>query len=163
MFPGHSRESSGRRREVKYLLYLFVVALWIGLGPVTSLPAQNPAAPAVDPNAVKLPTGLSYKDLLMGTGAAVGKGSLVTVHYTGRFTNGKIFDESHDEKAAPFVFVQGVSQMIPGWTMGVAGMQAGGRRQITVPPSLAYGTDGVRGAIPAGATLIYDITVVKVE
>ena len=159
MFPGHSRESSGRSGEVKYL---FTAFLWIGWAAFAPLRAQNPA-PAADADLVKLPSGLSYKDLLEGTGGEVAKNSLVTVHYVGKLTNGKSFDESHSDKEAPFVFVEGVSQMIPGWTEGVAGMKEGGRREIVVPSSMAYGTDGVRGAIPAGATLIYEITVLKVE
>jgi len=160
MFPGHPRESSEWRREVKYLLHLFGASLWIALA---SLPESAGAQNAVPNAPIKLPTGLSYRDQAIGTGPEVVKGSLVTVHYSGIFTNGKAFDESHNEKEPPFVFIEGVSATIPGWSQGLLGMQAGGRRQLIVPSSLAYGTDGVRGAIPSGATLIYDVTVVKIE
>ena len=157
MFPGHPRESSESRREVKYLFAASLLILF------TFLPRDARAQAAAADAYVKLPTGLSYRDQAVGTGPAVEKGSLVTVHYSGVFTNGKFFDQSHNEKETPLVFVEGISAMIPGWSQGLLGMQAGGRRQLIVPPSLAYGTDGVRGAIPAGATLIYDVTVVKIE
>jgi len=159
MFPGHPRESSEWQREVKQLLYLFAASLWIVLA---FLPKTVRAQTSV-PDAIKLPSGLSYRDQAIGSGPEVVKGSLVTVHYSGILTNGKAFDESHNEKDPPFVFVEGVSAMIPGWSEGLLGMQVGGRRQLIIPSSLAYGTDGVRGAIPAGATLIYDVTVVKIE
>ncbi len=157
MFPGHPRESSEWRREVKYLFATSLLILFVFLPRIVR--AQTAAPDAY----IKLYNGLSYRDQTVGTGPAVGKGSLVTVHYSGLFTNGKPFDQSHSEKEPPFVFVEGVSTMIPGWSQGLLGMQVGGRRQLIIPPSLAYGTDGVRGAIPSAATLIYDVTVVKIE
>ncbi len=151
MFPGHSVERSGEARKVKYFgLLLAVIA-------VLTIYAHRAGAEA------PLPPGLILQDRAPGEGTPVETGKLVSVHYVGRLADGKTFDESHAAGRPPFVFVQGVTRLLPGWTAGVAGMRPGGRRIVTIPPSLAYGTDGVRGAIPASAMLVYEITVDRVE
>lgn len=110
---------------------------------------------------VTLSSGLSYRDEVIGTGEPVAAGRLVIVRYLGKWLSGKTFDTSHAE--SPFAFIQGTTRLLPGWVQGVEGMRAGGRRTLTVPPALAYGTDGVRGFIPPAATLVYEIEVLKVE
>ena len=107
-------------------------------------------------------TGLEYEDTVVGTGASPQKGQKVTVHYTGTLTNGTKFDSSRD-RGQPFTFTIGRGQVIAGWDEGVASMQVGGRRTLTIPPSLAYGARGVPGVIPSGATLVFDVELLDVQ
>ena len=92
----------------------------------------------------------------VGTGASPKKGELVTVHYTGRFTDGKKFDSSVD-RDEPFAFVLGAGQVIAGWDQGVATMKIGDKVRLTLPPHLAYGARGYPGAIPPNATLVFEV------
>lgn len=94
--------------------------------------------------------------LNVGTGASPKKGELVTVHYTGRFTDGKKFDSSVD-RDEPFQFVLGAGQVIAGWDQGVATMKIGDKVKLTLPPHLAYGARGYPGAIPPNATLVFEV------
>ena len=108
------------------------------------------------------PSGLSYTDLVVGTGAQPKPGQSVTVHYTGTLTNGSKFDSSRDRNE-PFTFTIGQGQVIKGWDEGVAGMKVGGRRQLTIPPALGYGARGAGGVIPPNATLIFDVELLGVK
>ena len=94
--------------------------------------------------------------LNVGTGASPKKGELVTVHYTGRFPDGKKFDSSVD-RDEPFQFVLGAGQVIAGWDQGVAKMKIGDKVKLTLPPHLAYGARGYPGAIPPNATLVFEV------
>jgi FKBP-type peptidyl-prolyl cis-trans isomerase len=85
----------------------------------------------------------------------------VTVHYTGTFTNGKKFDSSVD-RGQPFHFVLGAGKVIKGWDLGVAGMKVGGKRQLTIPASLGYGTN-TYGPIPGNSTLLFDVELLGVK
>jgi peptidylprolyl isomerase len=101
-------------------------------------------------------SGLEDEDELVGTGDSPKTGQKVTVHYTGWLTNGKKFDSSSD-RGQPFSFTIGRGQVIAGWDEGVAGMKVGGKRKLTIPPTLGYGAKGAGGIIPPGATLIFDV------
>jgi FKBP-type peptidyl-prolyl cis-trans isomerase FkpA len=106
-------------------------------------------------------TGLQYKDLKTGTGAAAKVGTKVTVHYTGWLQNpdgsiGKKFDSSRDANQ-PFSFGLGNGNVIKGWDEGVQGMRVGGQRRLVIPAALGYGQRGAGGVIPPGATLIFDV------
>ncbi|MFH1162296.1 MAG: FKBP-type peptidyl-prolyl cis-trans isomerase [Candidatus Jorgensenbacteria bacterium] len=99
----------------------------------------------------------------MGTGAEAKAGDTVTVHYTGTLTDGKKFDSSLD-RGQPFSFLLGAGQVIRGWDLGVAGMKVGGKRRLTIPPELGYGSRGAGGgAIPPNATLIFEVQLLDVK
>ncbi|GAC1353790.1 MAG: FKBP-type peptidyl-prolyl cis-trans isomerase [Herpetosiphon sp.] len=102
------------------------------------------------------PSGLQYEDLTEGTGAAPRSGQSVSVHYTGWLTDGTKFDSSRD-RGQPFSFVLGAGQVIKGWDEGVASMKVGGKRKLTIPPSLGYGARGAGGVIPPQATLVFEV------
>ncbi|PYV03363.1 MAG: peptidylprolyl isomerase [Acidobacteria bacterium] len=121
--------------------------------------ATSHTAPAA--KAVTTPSGLKYVDLLVGKGPAPKDGDTVLVHYTGRFTNGKIFDTSRGKQ--PFQFVLGQGQVIKGWDEGVASMHVGGKRKLIVPPALAYGTQGYPNVIPPNSTLVFQVELLKVN
>jgi FKBP-type peptidyl-prolyl cis-trans isomerase len=99
---------------------------------------------------------LIIEDLVVGNGATAQAGQSVVVHYTGWLTNGQKFDSSVDRND-PFDFRLGAGQVIPGWDQGVAGMQIGGKRKLTIPPNLAYGARGAGGVIPPNATLVFEV------
>lgn len=105
--------------------------------------------------------GLQYWDIKEGTGATAVKGKKVHVHYTGWLTNGKKFDSSVGKASFPFTL--GAGEVIKGWDEGVAGMKVGGKRQLKIPPRLAYGSQGVgNGLIPPNSTLIFDVELISV-
>ena len=85
----------------------------------------------------------------------------MVVHYTGWLTNGRKFDSSVDRNQ-PFSFALGRGEVIKGWDEGVATMRVGGKRKLTIPPGLAYGTKGYPGAIPPNATLIFEVQLLKI-
>lgn len=94
-----------------------------------------------------------------GTEAVVGKN--VTVNYSGTLTNGTKFDSSYDRNQ-PFAFKLGAGEVIAGWDQGVVGMKVGGKRKLTIPPSLGYGSVDL-GTIPPNSTLIFEVELLKVE
>ena len=99
---------------------------------------------------------LIIEDLVAGNGPTATAGMQVTVHYTGWLTDGQKFDSSVDRND-PFQFRLGAGQVIPGWDQGVAGMQIGGKRKLTIPPELGYGSRGAGGVIPPNATLVFEV------
>jgi len=106
--------------------------------------------------------GLKCIEIKVGTGAPATASSAVTVQYTGWLeSNGKKFDSSYD-RGQPIQVTLGQHQVIPGWDEGIVGMKKGGIRRLIIPASLAYGAAGNAPAIPANATLIFDIEMVSV-
>ncbi len=105
-------------------------------------------------------SGLQYVELVEGTGAQPQAGQTVVVHYTGTLTDGSKFDSSRDRNQ-PFSFKIGAGQVIAGWDEGLSTMKIGGRRKLVIPAKLGYGDRGV-GPIPGGATLIFDVELLKV-
>ena len=109
---------------------------------------------------VTLPSGLQYVILVPGTGAPALPGHQVTVNYTGKLTNGTVFDTSIGR--TPFSFMLGRGQVIQGWDMGVAGMKVGEKRQLIIPPSLGYGSNAT-GNIPPNSVLIFEVDLLNVQ
>lgn len=109
------------------------------------------------------PTSLVSNDLVVGTGAEAVKGKAVTVQYVGvRFADGKQFDASWD-RGQPFGFTLGAGRVIAGWDQGVAGMKVGGRRELVIPPALAYGDKGAGADIKPGDTLVFVVDLISVS
>jgi len=105
--------------------------------------------------------GLGITDLVVGSGAEAVKGDKVKVHYVGTLTDGTEFDSSR-KHGEPFDFQLGAGEVIKGWDQGVAGMKVGGKRTLTVPASLGYGTRGSPPVIPPNATLVFEVELLEV-
>ena len=105
---------------------------------------------------------LIIEELTVGNGATAAAGQSVSVHYTGWLTNGTKFDSSVDRND-PFEFNLGRGQVIAGWDQGVAGMQIGGKRKLTIPPELGYGERGAGGVIPPNATLVFEVELLGIR
>jgi len=111
----------------------------------------------------KPPTKLEVKDLVKGEGATAKAGSQISVNYSGvAYSTGKEFDNSYD-RGQPFDLQLGAGMVIPGWDQGLEGMKVGGRRQLTIPPDLAYGEQGQPPTIKGGETLIFVIDLLGVQ
>jgi peptidylprolyl isomerase len=101
------------------------------------------------------PTELEISDIWQGDGTVAKAGDTVQVHYVGvAYSTGEEFDTSWS-RGAPLEFRLGVGQVIAGWDQGVQGMRVGGRRQLIIPPRLAYGDRGAGRSIGPGETLIF--------
>ena len=114
------------------------------------------------PAEITTDSGLKYVDLVVGTGREAAVGDQATVHYTGWLTDGKKFDSSVDRRE-PFSFPLGSGRVIRGWDEGVVGMKVGGKRKLTIPPQLGYGSRGAGGVIPPNATLVFDVELLEVR
>lgn len=137
--------------------------------PPSPIPTADQSAPGTfgkEPT-VKVPTGppppgLETADLINGTGPAAKPGDQVSVQYVGvSYTTKQVFDASWNRGQA-FPFALGAGQVIKGWDQGVAGMKVGGRRELIIPPSLAYGSRSPGAGIVANDTLIFIVDLVHI-
>jgi FKBP-type peptidyl-prolyl cis-trans isomerase FkpA len=174
--------SRSYRRGVRVSLVLglalatAIVVAGCSTAPTTPPPAATPdagasqvatpaeAVPTTEPAPAEQPTTkLIIKDLKVGKGPKAKSGDMITVDYTGWLTDGTKFDSSKDS-GTPFQFTLGAGQVITGWDTGVAGMQVGGKRKLTIPPGMGYGAQGAgNGAIPPNATLIFEVELLKIN
>jgi len=131
----------------------------------TTTPAPAPKAATTHPKSpaqmTTTPSGLQYRDLVVGKGPLPKDGDTVVVNYTGTFTNGKVFDTSVGKK--PFEFHLGRGEVIKGWDEGVASMHVGGKRKLVIPPGLAYGAGGYPGVIPPNSTLTFVVELLNIK
>jgi len=119
--------------------------------PVVTIPAGDP------------PFQLIVEDLEVGEGAEATPGSRPSMHYVGvAWSTGREFDASWD-RGDTFEFRLGAGEVIAGWDQGVAGMRVGGRRRLTIPPDLGYGSRGAGGVIKGGETLVFVVDLVAVR
>lgn len=144
-------------------LKLSLVAAFIAIASLTACGGGDtpPAAPVYSPAA------LSKIDIAIGTGAEAVAGKTVKVHYTGWLYNttvtnfkGTQFDTSVG--GAPFPFILGANQVIPGFEQGILGMKVGGKRTVLIPAALGYGATGSR-SIPPNSGLVFDIELLEVN
>ena len=112
-----------------------------------------------NPGAIRTKSGLIYNEVLPGTGASPTVKSSVEVHYHGSLMNGKVFDSSV-ERGEPASFP--LANVIQGWQEGIPLMKEGGKATIIIPPQLAYGDRGSPPVIPPGATLQFDVELIRV-
>jgi peptidylprolyl isomerase len=111
--------------------------------------------PEIDFPSGEPPASLEITDIWEGDGAVAKPGDTVSVHYVGvAFSTGEEFDASWN-RGEPLAFALGAGRVIAGWDQGITGMRVGGRRQLVIPPDLAYGDRGAGGAIAPGETLIF--------
>ena len=108
------------------------------------------------------PGSLITEDITVGDGVEAVSGKTVSVHYVGvAWSTGKQFDASWD-RDEPFDFGLGAGQVISGWDKGVAGMKVGGRRKLTIPPDMGYGSQGAGGVIKGDETLVFVVDLLNV-
>ena len=107
-------------------------------------------------------SGLAYKIIEKGTGAKAEAGKTVSVHYTGKLSNGTKFDSSYDRNQ-PIEFELGRGRVIKGWDEGISLLNVGSKATFIIPPDLAYGARGAGGVIPPNATLIFDVELVEIK
>lgn len=152
------------------LIFFISVVVLIGGFLVISQSTQKPEMTTV-PTFVLTPTpevsddimsAMKIEDIQVGTGQEVKSGDTVVVHYTGTLENGTKFDSSVD-RGTPFTTQIGVGMVIRGWDEGIPGMKVGGKRKLTIPSQLAYGEQGAPPAIPANATLVFEVEVLEVK
>jgi FKBP-type peptidyl-prolyl cis-trans isomerase len=134
------------------LMAMIVLTLSLGVG--GSMAENN--------QEVTTPSGLKYVDQVVGTGEVAVAGKTANVHYTGWLENGKKFDSSVD-RGQPFSFPLGAGRVIKGWDEGVQGMKVGGKRKLTIPSDLGYGSRGAGGVIPPNATLVFDVELLGIR
>lgn len=134
-----------------------------GASPVVSAEQQRikaALAAVTDTGGARNVQGVTVKDIKVGTGAEAHRGRRVSVHYVGKLkTNGRIFDQSKK----PFQFGLGFGEVIAGWDIGVNGMKVGGKRNLEIPPQLAYGKSGAPPTIPPNSTLVFDVQLLGVK
>ncbi len=107
-------------------------------------------------------TEFQIQDIVVGDGKPAQEGMRVVVHYTGKLSDGTVFDSSVT-RGQPFDFVLGAGQVIQGWDKGFAGMCVGGKRKLVIPPEMGYGEYGAGGVIPPNAVLEFDVELLDVQ
>jgi FKBP-type peptidyl-prolyl cis-trans isomerase FkpA len=148
-----ARAAKRRKQRIAAGAFLSVAVVVIALLAVQTINNRS------NPTATE--SGLLYEDLVTGSGPEAKAGDLVRVHYTGWLTDNTKFDSSVD-RGQPFEFTLGQGGVIKGWDEGVAGMQVGGKRKLTIPPELGYGAGGAGSTIPPNATLIFEVELLEI-
>jgi FKBP-type peptidyl-prolyl cis-trans isomerase len=108
------------------------------------------------------PSGVRYWDIQTGEGNAASKGHVVKVFFRAWTAKGQAVDSCISEHN-PVVFTLGFGQVIQGWEEGMEGMKIGGKRQLRIPPEMAYGAAGVPPIVPPNSTLIFDVELIGLD
>jgi FK506-binding nuclear protein len=147
------------------MLVAAAVAVGCGDNSPTAVPIEETtfdASLGVDlAHSTKLPSGMYYRDIVIGTGATLVNGQTVGMRYVGSFANGQEFDSNPAPKPV-FSFTLGAGQVIRGWDLGLPGMKVGGRRQLVIPPTLAYGPNDY-GKIPGNSVLVFTVDAISTQ
>ncbi len=129
----------------------------------TSAPGEQPKELTTTSLNTKTMNGMTITTTKEGTGEAISNGKVAVMQYTGKLTDGTVFDATSKRGGEPFRFTLGAGQVIKGWDQGILGMKVGESRTLTIPPELGYGAAGYPGVIPQNATLIFDVTLEGIE
>ena len=134
--------------------------------PATTV-GTNPSTPSATkgtrPISTKTINGMKIEVTKEGTGTPIKSGQTAVMLYTGKLTDGSIFDSTAKRNNDPFSFNLGAGQVIKGWDEGIVGMKVGEQRTLTIPAELGYGATGYPPVIPQNATLIFDVTLVGIK
>jgi peptidylprolyl isomerase len=151
-----SKPLTGRNRQVRIIAIVIVVVL--AASAIAYLVTKRTGKTGTE---VTTASGLKYIDLVEGSGPLAEPGKTVSVNYTGTLENGTVFDSSA-RQGKPYQFRLGTGVVIKGWDEGLMTMRVGGKRKLTIPPSLAY-KDQRNGIIPPHSTLIFDVELLYVK
>lgn len=121
-----------------------------------------PVAAMNDKKTMAKVTELKIEDTKIGTGPEVKSGDTVVMNYKGTLLDGTKFDSSYD-RTTPFETQIGVGRVIQGWDKGIPGMKVGGKRKLTIPSDMAYGSQGAGGVIPPNADLIFEVELLTIK
>jgi len=158
---------SEEKKKVEGYIFLIPVILILFIYSVTkrnkvsSIPSPTPSD-NINITKKENMEELKIEDIKIGEGKEAVNGNTLTVNYSGTLVDGTKFDSSYDRNQ-PFSFVLGQGRVIKGWDMGLLGMKVGGKRKLTIPSELGYGTQGAGSDIPPNATLIFEVELLKVE
>lgn len=156
-----ARRRSARRRNQRIFLGIAIVLI-LALAVYLAYNAfSGPDTPPSSAAETVTASGLRIQEVSPGSGEQAVVGDTVAVHYSGKLEDGTQFDSSMGGQ--PIEFTLGQGRVIQGWEEGILGMQVGGKRVLTIPPDLAYGSAGAGGVIPPNATLIFDVELVEIK
>lgn len=158
-----------KQKDIIGIAVAVVLALGTGyLIYLISIPNTPPDAKDLDPMKAAQSAGVAsdaqvaIRDISIGTGETAQNGDTLTINYIGKLQDGTKFDSSYDRNQT-FGFVLGEHKVIPGMEMGVQGMKVGGKREVTIPPELAYGDKQVGEVIAPNSTLVFTIELLDVK
>lgn len=149
------------------VLFLIIFAVYVFTGSDKKIeqdsikPKEEPSK-TMDTNSATDSGKLIIEDIKVGDGTEAKSGDTVVMNYSGTLTDGTKFDSSYDRNE-PFTTKIGVGQVIKGWDQGVPGMKIGGKRKLTIPPDLGYGSQGAGSVIPPNATLVFEVELLEVK
>ena len=147
---------------MKKIFNLFIMILLIGSLATLTTSCKGESTQTTDEDGYTvLESGLKFKDIVVGKGTTAKAGDTLSMHYTGTLEDGSKFDSSVD-RGIPFEFTLGTGQVIEGWDVGVDGMKVGGKRELVLPPEMAYGSMALPG-IPANSTLLFDVELMEIK
>ena len=156
--PGTGNPLGGKTLIFEVELVDFTPLANVVTGPGQPMPFDKSNGGTDDPGLKDLGDGLKIRDLKVGEGEPVKEGATVLAHYTGWTVDGNVFDSSH-KRGQPTSF--SLNEVVKGWGQGIPGMKPGGVRKLVIPAALGYGEGGRGESIPGGATLIFEVEIIK--